>query len=335
VTKVTLQTIANELQVSKSLISKIINNRDVSVSDKVRQQVLDKIKEYNYVPNRAAAALNLKRMQLIACIVINTSYDYYSDLVYNIEQYAFRKGYNVVLCNAAEDVEREKKYLEMYGTGLFDGILVATSDGVSNRELLEKIHNEKFPLVFVDRYIPDLGISIVATENHHGASILTTELIQRGRKRIDFVGYGFSDKTMVQRERFNGYTAAMQEHGLKPRIVYTDNQHEHNLENMFRDSDNRPDALVMISSWQIQDMLRLCRKYGLKIPRDILIATFDEFRVPFNTMNDIQNTKVVEDPILIIKQDVKRVATTAVDVLLDEIESGPKNVQHFINPYFE
>jgi LacI family transcriptional regulator len=335
--KVTLQTIADDLNISKSLVSKIINNREVRISDDLRKQILDRVEYYNYVPNRAASALSSKKMYLIACIVINTNYHFYSELVFQVEKYAFKHGYNVVLCNVAEDVDRERKYLEMYSSGLFDGILVATSDGISNIDIFKRIHKEGFPIVFVDRYIPDIGISVVATDNYYGSYVLTKELIQRGHKDIDFLGYGFADKTIVQKERYNGYAAAMAGNGLKSRLVYTDDKHKNNLDKIFQSEKDRPTALVMISSWVIEDVLSLCRKFDIKISRDLSLATFDEFSIPFNSMVDIQNTRVVEEPILILRQDTKRIATTAVDVLLKKIagDTGVENTQEFILPYFK
>nr|WP_154018814.1 LacI family DNA-binding transcriptional regulator [Anaerotruncus rubiinfantis] len=334
VPKVTLQDIADELQLSKSLISKIINNRDVRVSDEVRKKVLDKIKEYNYVPNRVASALSSKKMNLIACIVTNTNYDFYTDLVFYIEQEAFRQGYNIILCNIAENTAREANYLKLYQSGLIDGILASSSDGTSNRELYEQIHHDGFPIVFVDRYIPDTGISVVATENRQGAYILTQELIQKGHKRISFVGYDFATKTTVQKNRYMGYARAMEENGLTQQLLYAAEEGERSLERALQ--EDRPTALVMISSWQIPEILKLCRKYGMKVPRDLSIATFDEFRLPYNSMNDIQTTRVVEEPLIILKQDVQALARAAVDVLIDQINGVSKEEIHkFIPPYFE
>ncbi len=332
--RVTLKTIADDLSISKSLVSKVLNNRKVRVSDELRQQIIDRVEYYNYVPNRAAAALSSKKMYLIACIVINTNYHFYSDLVFHIEQYAFKHGYNVVLCNVAEEVERERKYLELYSSGLFDGMLVATSDGVSNRDIFNRIQKDGFPIVFVDRYIPDIGISVVATDNYYGGYVLTKQLINQGHKHINFVGYSFADDTIVQKERYQGYADAMAEKGLKPRLVYTHNKHKNNLDTALKSKEERPTAIVMISSWVIENVLSLCKRYGIKISRDLSVATFDEFSVPFNTMEDIQNTRVVEEPILILKQDTKKIATTAVDVLLREMSNNTsiEKTEEFILP---
>ncbi|MDR0652905.1 MAG: LacI family transcriptional regulator [Synergistaceae bacterium] len=332
---VTLQEISNELHISKSLVSKIANNRYVRVSDDVRVKVLEKIREYNYVPNRAATALNSKKMYLIACIVTNLSYHYFPELVSYIEQYAFSLGYNVVLCNVAEDVKREKKYLEMYSSGLFDGILATSSDGISNTELYKRIHDEDFPIVFVDRYVPNIGISFVTTDNRAGANILTRKLIQSGHKKICFLGYKFANHTVVQGERFSGYEQAMLEENFIPRMVYMDGDSSENLQMIFNAPDERPTAIVMISSWQIQGVLHLCRKYMLRIPRDFEIATFDDFQLPFNTAEEIQNAKMLDSPMLILRQDVKAVAAAALEVLLREIDGDRQNVQKIIQPLLD
>lgn len=65
--RLTLEDIAKEIQISRTTIYKVINDKGV-VSPKTRETVLDALKKYNYVPNNNARNLALNRHYVIAFI---------------------------------------------------------------------------------------------------------------------------------------------------------------------------------------------------------------------------------------------------------------------------
>ena len=59
--KTTLLDIAKEVNVSKTTVSMVLNNKDNNISKETKEKILKKAKELNYVPNFLAKSLITKK----------------------------------------------------------------------------------------------------------------------------------------------------------------------------------------------------------------------------------------------------------------------------------
>ena len=66
---ITIKDIADLAGVSKTTVSKVLNNKDQKISEATRQKILDIIKETNYVPNKMAQSLVTKKTKTIGLII--------------------------------------------------------------------------------------------------------------------------------------------------------------------------------------------------------------------------------------------------------------------------
>ena len=82
---------------------------------------------------------------------------------------------------------KERLYLEVLLEKRVDGLILAPVGG--NIELLQKLAESDFPLVMVDRYLPDVSADSVIVDNRPAAFALTDHLIQLGHRRIAVI-YG-------------------------------------------------------------------------------------------------------------------------------------------------
>jgi LacI family transcriptional regulator len=328
--KMTLQFLADELHVSKSLVSRVLNNHKVGVSDTTRERIINAAKEYNYMPNRLAASLTLKKSKIIGYIIPNVYFDYFSQLSYWIERSAREQGYNVLMCNVNEDSTLEREYLRLYQTGTVDGLLVIPCDDHSNFDIYQAMGRIGFPFVFVDRYIKGINASLVSTNHLEAFNFLTKRLIEKGHRRILYIGHSLSTASSVQTERYRGYAKAMNDAGLDEQslsIMSDINIEDHLLASiMSLPEGKRPTALVMISSQDIRPILKICRYNGFTIPHDIEIATIDKLKIPFTTQEDLELSYVIKEPIIVIEQQPEIIAKEAVALLLDRIKDEGRDV---------
>lgn len=324
--KITLRVLADELQVSKSLVSKVLNGRKVGVSDSVRERILAAAERYNYSPNRMAVSLADKKSQIIGCIIPNVYFDYFSQLSYWIERSARECGYNVLMCNADENDALEREYLRLYQTSVVDGLIVVPCDDHSNLDLYQAMARDSFPFVFMDRYVNGVGASLVSTDHKEAFYYLTKLLILRGHRRILYIGHSLSTASSVQTERYRGYARAMVEAGYDEQTIniMADIDIENHLLSaiMSLPADKRPSALVMISSQDIRPILMICRKNGYTIPGDIEIASIDEMKIPFTTAEDLELSRVVREPMILLKQQPEVLAREAVGLLVKQMAGG-------------
>ena len=324
--KVTLEVLAEELQVSKSLVSKVLNGRKVGVSDAVKERILAAAERYSYSPNRMAVSLADQKTKIIGCIIPNVYFDYFSELSYWIERCAREQGYNVLMCNAGENDALELEYLKLYQTSIVDGMIVLPSDDHSNLGVYKAMKRNGFPYVFLDRYVHGVSASLVSTDHKEAFYYLTKLLIAKGHRRIVYIGHNLSTASTVQTERYLGYARAMVEVGGEEQSINI--MSDIDIDNhllalvMSLPADKRPTALVMISSQDIRPILRICKKNGFTIPGDLEIASVDELKIPFTTEEDLELSRVVREPMIIIRQQPEVLARETVELLIHQIDDG-------------
>jgi len=324
--KITLEVLADELQVSKSLVSKVLNDRKVGVSDAVRERILAAAERYNYSPNRMAVSLADRKTKIIGCVIPNVYFDFFSELLYWIERCAREHGYNVLMCNTGESDVLECEYLKLYQTSIVDGMIVIPCDYHSNLSLYKTMGRRGFPFVFVDRFVNGVSASLVSTNHKEAFYYLTKLLITKGHRRILYIGHNLSSASTMQTERYLGYARAMVEIGGEEQAIHimSDIDVDNHLlaSVMSLSADKRPTALVMISSQDIRPILKICMKNGLTMPGDLEIATIDELKIPLTTEEDLRLSRVVREPMIIIKQQPEILAKEAVERLVQQIDGG-------------
>lgn len=104
--------------------------------------------------------------------------------------------------------KKEKKILETITYSNYDGLILFPVDNESYSEPLLKLSISKYPMVIIDRYIKNLNISFVATDNHK-AMLDTVKFLHAKRyKSPAYVSFEPTVATSVE-ERINGYNNGM------------------------------------------------------------------------------------------------------------------------------
>ena len=68
---ITIKEIGELAGVSKTTVSKVINNKDENISQATREKILKIMKEKNYVPNKLAQSLVTKKTNTIGILIPN------------------------------------------------------------------------------------------------------------------------------------------------------------------------------------------------------------------------------------------------------------------------
>lgn len=121
-----IKDIAKLCDVSASTVSKVLHD-DRTISEETRKKVLDVVKEYHYVPYSGVIKNAAPRMNMIA-VVLDEGQAFHKELLYAIENKAFDYGYNIVVCNAAEE-ERRAKYLRILENKGINGMIFLGQGG--------------------------------------------------------------------------------------------------------------------------------------------------------------------------------------------------------------
>src|SRR5919201_3090987 len=178
---VTVRDVARRAGVSTSTVSHVLN-RTRFVSDELRERVLTAMRELDYAPNAAARMLSLKRSNTIGLIVADIRNPFFASVARGVEDVAQEHRYTVVLCNSDEDLVKETACLRALQTRQIDGVLLASA-GVDDEYVTRLVH-AGYPIVLVDRDLPDLDLPAVVLDNEGAAYTAVRHLIERGHRRI-------------------------------------------------------------------------------------------------------------------------------------------------------
>lgn len=158
----TIKDVARKAGVSTSTVSHVINQNRF-VSDKIQQRVSEAIASLNYTPSALARSLKLNQTRTIGMLVTASSNPFYAEVVKGVEDSCYKRGYSLILCNTAEDVQRMSRSLETLIQKRVDGLLLMCNEGHATlAPILQRY--PALPIVMMD-WSPLTGLSDVIEEN--------------------------------------------------------------------------------------------------------------------------------------------------------------------------
>ena len=308
--KVSLKDIADSLGVSKALVSLVLNGKgdERGINKNTQERVSVKAKELNYVPNQYARGLRVGRTDTIGVIVPDISNAFYGKLCKAIEQEAYRKGFNLIISNTYEDVQKEKKLITDLINRNIDGLILASS--FDNKNELQGLKDNDVPLVLVDRVFEELDIDSVAVSNKEGAE-----------KAVEFL-YGLGVKNPVCfsispvyissiSERIKGYLSAVKDVDKAKlfQIPHDRIQEGVNLAlSELRGTDF--DGIFCVNNSIAKAILKASSTQN-DLFEHVKIVSFDDIEI-----FDLVNPKISS-----IAQPIDEIGTSAVSMLIDRMEN--------------
>lgn len=314
--KVSLQDIAKRLDVSKALVSFVLNGQgdEKGINAETQQRVQDMARDLKYKPNYYARGLRLGKSNTIGLIVADISNKFYAKIAKRIEEVATRRNYNVIFCSSDEDPEKEIELIEMLRERQVDGVIVSTTQKESS--YFTRLKKEKFPFVLIDRQIPRLKTNYVGVDNIGGSFMATNELLKNGCKRIGLLKISPSFLSSV-REREAGYRSALRNSNQRINTsLIREIDYNHIRNNVWEElskllqSPYSIDGLFSVNNNITVACLEYIKEMGILVPQDLAIISFD----------DIELFRLSNPGISAIAQPVESIGEEAVAILLGKIE---------------
>jgi LacI family transcriptional regulator len=272
----TMKQVAERAGVSTSTVSHVINNTRV-VSEDVRERVLALIAEMRYIPSAVARSLKNDKTQTIGMMIPNNSNPYFAELIQGIEDASFKLGYNIILCNAYDDAEKQAAYLRVLMEKRIDGLILVASG--ADESLGHLLATQNTPMVLVDREVEGVEADFIESDHEQGGYIATKYLLDLGHREIACVS-GPID-LLPSRDRVVGYMRALKEAGLKFRLDYlvrSDFTSEGGF-NAFRQLlalKNRPTAIFASNDLMAIGGICAASEAKVRVPEELSVMGYDD-----------------------------------------------------------
>lgn len=298
----TLRDVAKETGLSVTTVSRVLNDRGY-ISKETRENVYTAMKKLNYQPNELARSLSKQTRNTVGVIVPHLDHPYFSKLISNLETAAYEHKYKILLFNSKEKDEKEKEYLEMCKKNQVAGIILCS--GTVSTENFEGLD---VPLITIERYLEN-GTACIECDNIEGGRLAATRLAESGCKNVLFLS-GLKDMKMPADQREEGFAEVCEQKGIKYLEIPTDSNLYATLD--YRDYIDKilhdypqTDGVFASSDVIAAQVIQVCHKRGIEIPRDMKLVGFD----------DVSISALTTPAITTIRQPIKEMAHLAISLI--------------------
>jgi LacI family transcriptional regulator, kdg operon repressor len=278
--KVTIADVAQHAGVSKSTVSQYLNQRYDYMGEQTKARIEEAIAALEYSPNILARSLKQKSTTTIGVIVANILHVFSTQVIRAIEDVCNDHNFHVIICNADDHPEKEKKYIDMLRAKQVDGIIAVPTGG--NVTLYQDLVKENYPIVFIDRLMNGVKIDTVLLDNEKASFLAVEALIKHGYSEIAMISPPLDPYMTPREERLNGYKKALQQHQilLNERYLVTCEISEMQvaIEQLIQ-LPAPPKAILAMNDRVLTEVLTYAKKHKLRIPEDIAVIGIDD--VPF------------------------------------------------------
>ena len=292
-TKVTIQDIASELQLSRNTVSKAINNTGV-LADATREKILRKAaemgyKQFAYLPLFQEGAAKTAGLSILPSdkreiAMLTTQFlssSHFSSMMLDRFQSEIDHLHSGMTIHRISPIElKEKKLPSSLDIQRTAGIICFE---VFDYDYAQMLCDLDVPLLFVDTPVMDMRPPLKADrlymENRIEIQNAVAHMVQRGKKRISFAG----DKNHCQSffERYMAYKDAMEYFGLTEGLstcAMPSGQQNYpvSLYETIRRFKTMPDAFVCANDFVAMDLDKALNELGYSAPDDIWVCGFDD-----------------------------------------------------------
>jgi len=275
---ITIEDISRQLGLSVSTVSKALNDY-VDVSDSTKQRVRERALEMGYTPSAAARSLRRQRTEKIGFSYgYPTSYigEYASRMINGAVAAAEKEGYNITIYPFIED--RLDQLIHIVRAREVDGLLLMGGPGW--RTTIDRLRQERMPMVVLVRRIDDPSISYVTSDDVDAGALITRHLLELGHQRIAFVTRAVVENSV---DRLTGYTQALEEANIEydERLVARTELASgtaYQAVNRLLAMESPPTAVVSLNDPVAIECQQAVLGRGLRVPEDVAIAGADNIR---------------------------------------------------------
>jgi DNA-binding LacI/PurR family transcriptional regulator len=285
--KVTLQSIADRVGVSRMTVSNAFSRPDQLSAD-LRERILAAADKLGYAgPDPAARALARGRAGSIGLLLTDQLSEAFHDAVAtefltSVADSLTEQGLALTLLTSLGATGAPSGYVPARDVAM-DGAIAYTCDPASPD--ISWLERRGVPLVSVDRY-PTPTTPSVNVDDRAGARAAAQHLVDLGHTRVGIITLRSSvdvehlpNQNWPTQERLLGWRDALETAGIEPVVRAARYRPHLDVEPVARellDTPDRPTAVLCFSDAYAVATMQVAQSLGLRVPEDISIVGYDD-----------------------------------------------------------
>lgn len=313
----TISDVARAAGVSPATVSRVFNGGRVTAerAERVRKAAA----VLGFSPNRVARSLRTQRASVIGLLVPDVEDPFFASLARGVEDTALRGSLSVVLCNTDDDVEKERRYLDVALAEQMAGVIVAAAS--RTRTDLSGLVARGMPVVAVDRRPRAAEVDAVTVDDRHGAEDATVHLLERGYERVACIAGPAG--TSTSEDRLAGYRSAMRDAGTSDEQIHDRTRHGdfrveggHAAMRELLALPERPDAVFVANNLMALGALQALREADVEPPAFGVLS-----------FGDLPWASLVRPPLTTVQLPSYDLGASAAELLQDRVAGSGKPLQ--------
>lgn len=317
----TIKDVAKLANVSISTVSRVLNNSGYS-SEETKKKVFHAVEKLKFQKNMVAAAMIKKQTSTFGLIIPDIKNIFYADLTRVVEDTANQNGFNVILCNTDNDLNKEGEYVNFLIQKGIDGIIFSTPE-IKDKNIKEVMKaRPDLPIIILGSKISGVRVDEVLVDNYEGGYLAVEHLLKLGHEKIGFIAGQPDSYATIERQK--GYKQALKDFGIEfnPNYLILD---EFKITSGFNKgmemlvNKDRPTAIFAGNDAIAVGVYKAARELGIRIPEDLSVIGFD----------DSQFAEIVHPSLTTIRTPIQEMGKKAVQLAIQISKMG-KNFKETI-----
>ncbi len=315
---VSIRSVADRAGVSIATVSRVLNTPN-KVSKATAERVRQAIEDLEYRPNLFAKGLLTKRSRVIGVSLPDIHGEFYSELMFALDDRACELGYHLLVSSNAHRVESRPE--NGFALDLVDGLIVMLTErsGVDIDGLSRLSH----PAVVIGFDEPGLDVETIVVDNQTGARKAMEHLLDKtDPEHCYFVGAHRGN--IDSDERLNAFCAALRKRGHEPRsdqIARREFSFDWGWEwaEGMLDEGLLKDIAVFAANDEIAiGIANAARDRDVDIPSSLRIVGFDDSRL----------CSLVRPKLSSVRMPVREIGHAAIEAIIRRIEEPDSAPRH-------
>jgi DNA-binding LacI/PurR family transcriptional regulator len=285
--RVTLQTIADRVGVSRMTVSNAFSRPD-QLSAALRTKILNAAEALGYVgPDPSARALARGTTGAVGVLLTDSLRDAFADEVATMFLGAIAEeltptGLALTLLSATE----QPNMIPARDVAM-DGALVYSCN--TDSTAIDWLKRRKLPLVFVDQ-VPAPGLASINIDDRAGARAAAQHIVDLGHRRVGIVTSNpglepgiiadpvAAAASHVGKQRILGWLDALHKAGIEPTVVQQGRTGVPGSDaaRLLLERDDRPTAILCFSDVAAYGVVQTAQAMGLSVPAELSVVGFDD-----------------------------------------------------------
>ena len=280
--KLKLFDIAKALGLSKTTISKVLNNYS-DVNQFTRIKVLNYVKKVGFEPNRQASFLRKNEIKTAAVIFPELNHDFFNRVQEGILSISQKNEYSLCVAISHESHEIEKKLVSQFLKRNVDAIFLSLCNDSKNFDYLKEIHEQGKILVMFDKIEKTINCPKIIIDDRKASFLATEHLIKSGCKKILHFRGGFQPQIAI--DRYLGYRDALNKYKIqfdKEMVFVCETADEKSgflAAKKAIESKIKFDGLFAFTDYTGIGAIQFFKSKKIRIPEDVLVVGFSNWKV--------------------------------------------------------